>query len=516
MPTEKLSMRKIRELFRLHYECGCTNRAIGLSLGVSASTVSIYINRGKLSGLQWPLPDDLDDSQLYSKLFPPAPSSDQTKRPLPDLIWIHRELKRKGVTLSLLWHEYRSQHSDGYAFSRFCELYREFTGKLNPSMRLTHHAGDKLFVDYSGLTVEWIDNHTGVINKADIFVAVLGASNYTYVEAAESQSLRNWIHAHIRAFEFFRGVPRCLVPDNLKSGITKPHLYDPDVNGTYQDMANHYNIAVVPARIRAPKDKAKVEVGVQGIQRWLLAPLRDCTFFSVAEINQALIPLLKAYNERPFQALIGSRYSQFLDIETPALKPLPAERYQFAQWKKARAGIDYHISIEKHHYSVPYAYLKEIIDVRISDRLIECFVNGKKIATHQRCFKPGHTTIHEHMPKAHQDYVKWTPERLRRWASKVGINTAKLIDEVIHLYKVPEQSYRSCLGILRMGKKYGDERLENAAVRALQLGAYRYKNIESILKNGLDKQPLTMLAGESTVANKTIHHENIRGANYYH
>lgn len=508
-------MRKIRELFRLHFEHGCTNRAISHSLGVSPSTVSMYLSRAKLSGITWPLPEDLDDDLLYTKLFPPATNT-KTQRPLPDWVWVHKELKRKGVTLYLLWHEYRSQHLDGYALSRFCELYREFTGKLNPSMRLTHRAGDKLFVDYSGLTVEWIDKDTGTINKAEIFVAVLGASNYTYVEAAESQNLRHWIHAHIRTFEFFCGVPTCLVPDNLKSGVTKSHLYDPDINHTYQEMANHYNVAIVPARVRAPKDKAKVEVGVQGIQRWILAPLRDCTFFSVADINAALAPLLKAYNERLFQELPGSRRSQFLETETPALKPLPTGRYQFAQWKTARAGIDYHVTIEKHHYSVPYQYLKEIIDVRIGDRTIECFIKGKRIALHQRSFKPGHTTIHEHMPKAHQDYVRWTPERLRQWALKVGVNTAKVIDEVIHLHKIPEQGYRSCLGILRMGKKYGDDRLENAAIRALHLGAFRYKNIESILKNGLDMQPLPKLAGESTVAKTTSHHENVRGANYYH
>lgn len=516
MPTEKLSMRKIRELFRLHYEHERSNRDIAISLGISPSTVSMYLNRAKLSGLTWPFPADWNDDHLYAKLFPPAPKSNKTQRPPPDLVWVHNELKRKGVTLSLLWHEYRTQHPDGYALSRFCELYREFTGKLNPSMRLTHHAGDKLFVDYSGLTVGWIDKDTGVLNKAEIFVAVLGASNYTYVEAAESQGLRHWIGAHIRAFEFFCGVPTCLVPDNLKSGVTKPHLYDPDLNATYQEMANYYHVAIVPARVRAPKDKAKVEVGVQGIQRWILAPLRDCTFFSVAEINAAITPLLKAYNERPFQELAGSRHSQFLEIETPALKPLPNGRYQFAQWKKARAGIDYHVTIEKHHYSVPYHYLKEVIDVRISDRSIECFIKGKRIALHQRSFKPGYTTIPEHMPKAHQDYLQWTPERLRQWALKIGVNTARLIDEVIQSYKIPEQGYRSCLGILRMEKKYGDDRLENAAIRALHLGAYRYKNIESILKNGLDKQPLAVPASESTAAKTITHHENVRGADYYH
>lgn len=516
MPTEKLSMRKIREILRLRHEHGCNHREIARSVGASPSTVGAYLRQAKMAGLSWPLPDEMDENQLYERLFPPTPESIESQRPLPDLVCINQELKRKGVTLLLLWYDYRSQHPTGYAYSRFCELYREFASKLKPSMRITHHAGDKLFVDYSGLTMPWVDKETGVIHQAQIFVAVLGASNYTFVEATEDQSLRHWINSHIHAFEFFNGLPTCLVPDNLKAGVTKPHLYDPDTNATYQEMANHYSIAVIPARVRTPKDKPKVEVGVQGIQRWILAPLRDCTFFSVAEINAAIAPLLKVYNERPFQQLPGSRYSQFLGIDKPALRPLPISRYQFAQWKQARAGIDYHISFEKHYYSIPYRYLKLTIDLRISDRTIECFFKGKRIALHQRSFKPGHTTLIEHMPKAHQDYVQWTPERLHSWAMSIGANTAKLIDEVIKLQKIPQQAYRSCLGILRMGKRYGNERLENAAIRALSLGAIRYKSIESILQNGLDKQPLPKPASNTAAARTTTHHENVRGASYYH
>ena len=296
MPTEKLSMRKIREVLKLRYENGFNNRAIANCVGISPSTVSGYLSRAKMFGLNWPLPEQLSDEQLYAHLFPQETGTNTLKRPIPDLQWVHKELKRKGVTLLLLWYEYRSQSPDGYGYSRFCAMYREFSGKLNPVMRITHHAGEKLFVDYSGLTVPWVDKETGVIHKADIFVAVLGASNYTYIEASESQSLRHWISAHIRAFEFFGGLTTCVVPDNLKSGVTQPHLYDPDTNATYQDMANHYHIAVIPARVRSPKDKAKVEVGVQGIQRWILAPLRDCTFFSISEINAAIVPLLKTYN----------------------------------------------------------------------------------------------------------------------------------------------------------------------------------------------------------------------------
>ena len=516
MPTEQLSMRKIRDILKLHYEQKQTNRNISRSLGLSPSTVSSYLSRAKIAQIPWPLPDDWNEDSLHEALFRPASATEESQRPLPDMVKIHQELKRKGVTLLLLWYDYKSHHPNGYGYSRYCDLYRAFSGKLKPSMRLTHKAGDKLFVDYSGLTVPWIDKETGVIYQAQIFVAVLGASNYTYVEATTDQSLPCWISSHIHAFEFLAGVATCLVPDNLKSGITKPHLYDPDTNLTYQEMANHYGIAVVPARVRAPKDKSKVEVGVQGIQRWILAPLRDVTFFSVAEINEAIAPLLEAYNQRPFQALLGCRYSQFIEIDKPALKPLPIMRYQYATWKKARAGIDYHVAIAKHYYSIPHCYLKEVIDVRISNMTIECFYKGNRIALHKRAFKPGHTTLHEHMPKSHQNYVEWTPERLCAWAASIGENTAKLIDEIIKLQKIPEQSYRSCLGILRMGKSYGNNRLENAAIRALHIGAYRYKSIESILKNGLDQQPLPLPASETTAAVTTSHHGNIRGANYYH
>ncbi|HHS8262908.1 TPA: IS21 family transposase [Legionella anisa] len=516
MPTERLTMRKIRDVLKLHYEQKYSNREVGRSLGISPGTVASYLSRAKAAQIAWPLPDDLDEDRLYQRLFQPASEAGEVQRPLPDMVKINQELKRKGVTLLLLWYDYKSRHPDGYGYSRYCDLYRQFTGKLNPGMRLTHKAGEKLFVDYSGLTVAWVDKETGVINQAQIFVAVLGASNYTFVEASAEQSLPCWILSHIHAFEYFSGVATCLVPDNLKAGITKPHLYDPDTNLTYQEMANHYSAAIMPARVRTPKDKSKVEVGVQGIQRWVLAPLRDVTFFSVTEINDAIAPLLKAYNERPFHELLGCRYSQFLEIDKPALRPLPLTRYQYATWKKARAGIDYHVAVDKHYYSIPWRYLKEEIDVRVSGATIECFYKGDRIALHRRALKPGHTTLHEHMPTSHQEYTEWTPERLCAWGKSIGENTSKLIGEVINSQKIPEQSYRACLGILRMGKRYGNARLENAAIRALHIGAYRYKSIESILKNGLDKQPLPMPASESTAAVTATNHDNVRGASYFH
>ena len=343
--------------------------------------MSAYLNRAKLAGLTWPLPADMDEETLYKRLYPPAPSNRQLKRPEPDVHWIHQELKRKGVTLCLLWHEYRSQHPTGYGYSHFCNTYRQFCRTLKPSMRLTHCAGESLFVDYSGMTIPWVNGDTGEIHQAAVFVAVLGASNYTFLEATMNQSLQHWITSHTHAFDFLGGVPRRVVPDNLKSGVCKAHRYDPDINPTYQEMANHFGVAIVPARARAPKDKAKVEVGVQGIQRWILAPLRDHTFFSIQEINEAMAPLLTQYNQRPLSQLPNeTRYSQFLALDKPALKSLPRQRYEFATWKKAKAGIDYHIAVDKHYYSVPHTYLKQTLSVRISAKTIRCFYKGKQIA----------------------------------------------------------------------------------------------------------------------------------------
>lgn len=513
MPTEKLSMRKIKEVLKLHQE-DVSNREIARRFNISAGSVSNYLSRAKAAGLAWPLTDEWTEEKIYSVLFPST--SKNPTHPLPDFGKIHKELKRKGVTLMLLWYEYQTQNPNGYSYSRYCELYQGFIGKLKPSMRITHRAGEKLFVDYSGLTVPWVDKATGEVHHAQIFVAVLGASNYTFIEATTDQSLLSWVNSHVHAFEFFNGVTVCLIPDNLRSGVTKSHLYDPDVNRTYQDLADHYDVAVVPARVRTPKDKSKVEVGVQGIQRWILAPLRDVTFFSVNDINEAMRPLLQAYNERDFYELEGTRLSQYLEVDKPALKPLPVRPYVYAEWKKVRSGIDYHIVVDKHYYSVPYRYLKENIDVRITSSTIECFQKGNRIALHPRSYKTGHSTIHEHMPRSHQDYAEWTPERMHNWANSIGPNTGKLIKELTEMHKIPEQSYRSCLGILRMGKIYGNERLENAAIRALHIGAIRYKNIESILKSGLDQQPLPQLASEPMPAEPTQLHDNIRGSKYFH
>ena len=513
MPAKRLSMRKIREVLRLKWGNGMSNRRIAASSGIGRPTVSEYLRRAEEAGLSWPLPDDLDDARLERLLFPPAPDLPAQERGIPDWAHIHGELKHKGVTLFLLWQEYRANHPDGYQYSWFCEHYRAWQGKLDMVMRQDHRAGEKLFVDYAGQTVPVIDRATGEIREAQIFVAVLGASNYTYAEATWSQSLPDWIGSHVRCLHFLGGIPELVVPDNLRSGVSKAHRYEPDTNPTYQDMASHYGVAVLPARVRKPRDKAKVEGGVLIVERWILAVLRHRQFFSLVELNTVIRELLEKLNARPFRKLPGCRREHFEQLDLPVLQPLPAEPYVYAEWKKARVHIDYHVAVEGHYYSVPYALIKKEVDVRITRNTIECFHRGNRVASHQRSHHKGrHTTVTAHMPESHRQAGEWSPERLMRWASKTGPATEKLIQTVLGSRKHPQQAYRSCLGILRLSKPYGDERLEAACRRALTLGSCRYKSIESILKHRLDEQPLE--AQQELALPDT--HDNIRGPAYYH
>lgn len=412
----------------------------------------------------------------------------------------------------LLWQEYKAAHPDGYQYSRFCELYRSWQGKLDLVMRQDHRAGEKLFVDYAGQTAEVTCPDTGEVREAQIFVAVLGASNYTYAEATWSQALPDWIGSHQRAFHFFGGVPEIVVPDNLKSGVTQAHRYEPDLNPTYQDLASHYGVAVLPARVRHPRDKAKVEAGVQLVERWILAALRGHTFFSLDELNEAISELLDRLNDRPFQKLEGSRRSLFETLERKALRPLPTNSYVYAEWKKARVHIDYHVEIEGHYYSVPYQHVKHQVDVRLTAMTVECFFKGRRIASHRRSLRKGHhTTVKEHMPPSHRHVAEWTPERMTRWAARTGEATAELVANVMASRTHPQQGYRTCLGILRLGDSYGPERLEAAARRALAIGATTYKSVASILQNGLDSRPLP----GTDEADMPVEHGNIRGAAYY-
>ena len=511
MPRERLPMRKIGDVLRLHAG-GLSKRRIAVSLNIGRTAVSDYISRALRAGLSWPLPEDISEEGLERLLFPPPPAVSPDRRPLPDWSLLHRELKRPGVTLSLLWEEYRAVHPMGYGYSRFCDLYRDWRGRLNPTMRQTHVAGEKMFVDYAGATMEVIDGLTGEIRAAQIFVATLGASSYTYAEATWTQALPDWIGSHTRALAYFGGVPRQIVPDNLKSGVVKACLYDPEINRTYAGMAAHYDTAIMPARPRKPRDKAKVEVGVQVVERWILARLRNRRFFSLAELNQAIHELLEEVNRRVTKHLGASRRQLFEALDQPALKPLPGQAYQYAEWKQRRAGLDYHVEVAKHYYSVPHALAKQKLWARITERTVEIFHKGKRVAAHMRgSGSRRHTTVAEHMPSAHRRYANWTPDRIRRDAAANGPHTEILIDVILRSRPHPEQGFRSCIGILRLAKTHGGERLEAACERALEIGARSYSSVASILKNNLDRRtPRRATDGPA------IDHPNIRGPQYFH
>jgi transposase len=505
-------MRRIIEVLRLAAG-GRSQREIARAVGAGRTTVGEYLKRAEKAGISWPLPPDWDAAALEQALFPPPPALSATSRGVPDWAHVHQELKRKGVTLFLLWEEYKTAHPDGFQYSWFCKHYRAWAGQVDLVMRQSHRAGETLFVDYAGQTVPVIDRATGETREAQVFVAVLGASNYTFAEATWTQALPDWIASHQRAFTFIGGVTETVVVDNLKSGVTHPHRYEPDLNRTYAEMAAHYDVAILPARVAKPRDKAKVEVGVQVVERWILARLRHHTFFSLDDVNRAIAELLVLLNQRPFKKLPGCRRELYEQLDRPVLKPLPAQAYVFATWKKVRVNIDYHVELERHYYSVPYQLVKRQLEARLSAHIVELFHRGRRAASHRRSFKPGgYTTVVAHMPRPHREYAEWTPRRLVEWANKTGPATGELIGHILARRRHPQQGFRSCLGILRLGKSYGEARLEAACVRALRIGAASYKSIESILKHGLDQQPLPEPAPPASPRA----HDNIRGPGYYH
>ncbi|MFA9435107.1 MAG: IS21 family transposase [Deltaproteobacteria bacterium] len=506
-------MRKIKEVLRLKWAHKLSNRKIAESCFISRSTVADYLLRAKLAGLSWPIAPELDDAAIENLLFPVTDKSIPAERRMPDMEYLYQELKRKSVTIQLLWYEYKQANTDGYQYSQFCNLYRQWVKKLDLTLRQEHRAGEKLFIDYAGQTVSIVDPKTGEITEAQIFLAALGASNYTFVEASLSQDLPSWIKSHVHAFEFFGGVAEILVPDNLKSGVTNPCRYEPDINPTYQDLAEHYGTTVIPARSRRPKDKAKVESAVFVAERWILAALRNHTFFSLAELNRAIAEKLHDLNNRKFQKLNTTRRQLFETIDRPALKPIPSRPYEYAEWKRARVNIDYHIEIDRHYYSVPYQLAREQVDVRLTSSTVEVLFKNKRVASHQRDYRKGaFITLTEHMPKSHQRYLEWTPSRIIRWAEKNGPKTQKLITRILDSRTHPEQGYRSSLGIMHLGKAYSPERLEAACERALFINAYSYKSVQSILKKGLDQQPFLFEQIENT---QPLNHHNIRGKHYY-
>jgi transposase len=507
-------MRKIKEVLRLRFGLGLHQDQIARSCSIGQATVHRYLERAAAAKLGWPLPEDFDDRRLDELLFPARPLRTPAQpRPGLDFGQLQAQLQtHKRLTLQLLWEEYRETHPDGYGYSRFCELYQRWTRNRDVVLRHDHKAGEKTFVDWAGDTVPIHDRATGEATLASIFVAVLGASTYTFARAAPSQNLANWIDCHVHAFEFFQGTTKLLVPDNPRTGVTRACRYEPDLNRTYHEMAEHYGIGVLPARPRKPRDKAKVENAVGIVERWILAALRHRKFFAVADLNVAIEELLELLNNRRFRKRDGTRTSLFIEIDRPALQPLPPERYVMAEWKTVRANIDYHVEIDRHYYSVPYQLAGQQLEARYTATTVELFQNGKRVASHARSFAAyRHTTISEHMPKSHQAHLEWTPSRLIHWAESIGTATAEVVRTILESRPHPEMGYRACLGIMRLAKTYSNERLEAASQRALQLQVCSYTSLHSILKRSLDRQ-LTL---EPEDPRPGPRHENVRGASYY-
>ena len=514
MAQNKLTMRQIQEILRLKHQNQLSVREIARSCGLAASTVGDYLKRAEVAGLSWPLPEGQSEQELLQRLLATSTAPTASSQPdpaLPDWPSIHKELARKSVTLQRLWQEYRQAQPEGYGYSRFCELYRCWAGALEPVLRLVHVPGEKMFVDWAGQKVEIHNAQDGSVAEAHLFVAVLGASNKTYVEAFADEQLAAWIAAHCHAYAFFQGVARITVPDNLKTGVISPCRYEPLLHRSYQEMAEHYGTVIIPARIKKPRDKAKVEGAVLIAERQILATLRDQRFFHLGQLNATLRPLLAKLNAQPFQKLEGSRNSWFETLEKGRLLPLPATAFELAHWSKAKVNIDYHVSVENHFYSAPYQLIHQQLDVRLTDQTVELFQHGQRVAAHRRSRRPGlFTTLEEHRPKSHQRYLEWTPSRMLEWAKTIGPDCAKVVEKIMADRPHPEQGFRSALGIIRLGQAVGHDRLAAACRRALHFGTCSYKSLKSILQNNLEAQPV-----EQELPLSSPVHENLRGSPYY-
>jgi transposase len=509
-------MRNIREILRLHFEAKLSIRQISACTKASVGGVQKLLAKAKQAEITWPLPEDMDDSQLAILIYPKADVRPSARLQAPDWSLVHQELKGKGITKLLLWEEYTQQYPNRcYSYSQFCDRYLNWLKKQKRSMRQTHKAGEILFVDYAGRTVPIVNATTGEMRKAQVFVAVMGASNYIYAEATETQSLPDWLMSHVRAFAFLGGTPQIVVPDNLKSGVSKACRYDPDVNPSYQQLAAHYGVAIVPARPRKPQDKAKAEVGVQIIERWILARLRHHTFFSLAELNQCIKALLAEVNSRPFKQLPGNRMQSFEALDRPALKPLPKYPYQYTEIKTVKMGVDYHAQYDQHFYSVPHHLVGEKLELHATDNLIEIFFHGKRIASHVRSYRAGATTVAAHMPTRHEKHQKWNAGRLKNWAKDLGNEVLIWVTAQLEMKEHEQLAYRVSLGLLNLSKQYPAERLNNACRIANHHKLYRLKNIKEILSSNQDKLAHTLFSSEMAIV-LPQDHENIRGPQSFH
>jgi transposase len=506
-------MRKIRDILRLRLAGGLSFRQINASTKVSLGSIQKLLSKAAELELSWPLPDDLNDVQLARLFYPDADTRTASRFQIPDWPATHQELKRKGMTKLLLWEEYTQQYPNRcHSYSQFCDRYRHWRGRQKRSMRQSHKAGEKCFVDYCGQTVPIINADTGEIREAEIFVAVLGASNKTYAEATHSQQLPDWLGSHVRMFNYFGGCTAMVVPDNLKSGVTRACRYDPDLNPSYQQWAEHYQIAVVPARPYKPKDKAKAEVAVQIVERWILARLRHHSFFSLAELNQCISALLEDLNQKPFKQLPGNRQQAFEQLDKPALKPLPPHPYRYVHIKPVKVNIDYHVEYRLHHYSVPHQYVGEKLEIHAGESLVTIYFRQQIVARHVRSYKPGITTEATHMPTRHRKHMQWTPGRLKNWARDIGPEVLKWVDKQLQSKAHPEQAYRVCLGLLNLSRQYPAQRLDAACKIANRASLTRLKQIKSILKSNRDRLPEQL----ELQAELPQHHENIRGPRNYH
>ena len=507
-------MRQVIEILRLKHQHQLSVREIARSCGIASSTVGDYLQRAELAQLRWPVPEGLSEAELERRLFSALPkeASASIGRSIPDWGYVHSELRRPNMTLRLLWQEYHRADPSGFKYSRYCQLYHEWSDVLEPTLRQKHLPGEKLFVDWAGQSVPIHNAADGSTSPASLFVAVLGASNKMYAEAFPDQKLNSWITAHVHAYEFYGGVPGLTVPDNAKTAVVKACRYEAILHRTYQEMAEHYGTTILPTRPARPRDKAKAETAVQIAQRQILAALRDLRFFNVPELNQAIRPRLDPINAQPFQKLEGSRNQWFESMDKPKLKALPGTPFVLATWQEATVNIDYHVALEGHYYSAPYGLIHQRLQVRLTDSTVELFHQSKRIAAHVRSFQRGKfTTLDEHRPKSHQRYLEWTPERITDWGKKIGPNCARVLEEVLASRAHPEHGFRSCMGIIRQGKTHGEARLEAACIRALHFGTPTYRSIESILKQQLDQQPL-----ESDPPFKRPLHDNVRAQAYFH
>jgi transposase len=500
----RLPVRKIREVLRLKAE-GFSDRQIAVSIGSARSTVQECIRRARDAGLLWPLPSEIDESVLHAQLYRRAVPLSRT--PQPDFAHLHRELSRRGVTRLLLWEEYKAAHAGGWQYSVFCDQYRRWLARQELVLRQDHVPGDKLFVDYAGQTVPIVDRHTGESRSAQIFVAVLGCSNLTHAEASWTQGAADWLGSHVRALQYLGGVPRAIVPDNLKSGVKKAHRYEPEINPAYQDFAEHYGVAILPARVRKPRDKAKVETGVLVVERWILARLRNRVFFSLGELNAVIRELLERLNSRAFKKIEGCRRSRFEQLERPALRPLPARGYEFGEWKKAKVYPDYHIEVGRAYYSVPYALIGERVDVRLTAQGIEVFHAGRLVAAHARASARGQrSTRRAHRPERHVAIIDRTLQSTLARAAAIGVSTAEVIRQQARRRVHPEETLRSSQGILRLARDFSPVQLERACERALALQSYSYRAVRTLIQT--PEAPATRPALD-------LPHENLRGAKYF-